>query len=227
MGSSGTSVNARRATEDDAALISRLLACGPSGISVTAECVRGTIALGSHCFILSLDAEILGFVELRAVHPEPERSDAAVVVWMVKRRPLGIGAAALGFILRYAFCSLGLREVWGWVRQDNARMLRLCRHLGVTDNGPWAADPDFRLLIHASGAFANRRAVLGRVEGRVSIRVSGGIQAPAPLQRLRVPVDHSVGQERIAGSPHANTEARANDKIRRQRKWRNCQESCR
>ncbi len=170
VGFSEISVKARRATEDDAALISSLLACGNRDDPVVPESVRGTLALGSHCFILSLDAEILGFVELRAVHPEPERSDAAVVVWMVKRRPLGIGAAALGFILRYAFCSLGLREVWGWVRQNNEAMLRLCRRLGITESGTWQGDPDFRMMMCAGDQFSEIIKRFDRLERRVTVR---------------------------------------------------------
>lgn len=164
-----TCVNARRATEDDAALISSLLACGTRGVSVESESIRGTLALGSHCFVLSLGDNILGLVELRSVHPEPERSDAAVVVWMVNRRPLGIGAAALGFILRYAFCSLGLREVWGWVRQDNDPMLRLCRHLGIVDNGPWVGNPECRLMTFPAEHFADVVPVLARLQRKVWI----------------------------------------------------------
>jgi len=64
---------------------------------------------------------------------------------------------------------LGLREVWGWVRKDNEPMLRLCRHLGIMDNGPWAGDPEFRLMTFSSRSVAEIMPVLERVHRKLWI----------------------------------------------------------
>ncbi len=169
MTSLATTVAAARATEADAQKIVQMLACGLRPVETTVEQVRGTLQADACCFLLERDGKSLGFVELRAIRSVPGREDAVAVVWMVSRRPIGLGAAALGFILRYAFSELGLREVWGWVRHDNEAMLRLCRSLGITDNGTWAGDPDFRLMTCSACELPRIDAALLHLERRVCV----------------------------------------------------------
>lgn len=166
-------VYARRATAADATVIACLLETGSRPVEVTEDQVSGTIEAGSHTFILSHGSTVVGIAELRAVHTEPERSDAAGVVWMVQNRPLGVGVAALCFILRYAFETLQLREVWGWVRQDNAPMLRLCRHLGIRDHGTWAGNPECRLMTFDRAGLQAKRDVLSRLGSRIRVILAG------------------------------------------------------
>jgi RimJ/RimL family protein N-acetyltransferase len=146
-----------------------MLASGLRPIETSAEQVRGTLQADACCFLLRRDDETLGFVELRAIRSVPGREDAAAVVWMASKRPIGLGAAALGFILRYAFHELGLREVWGWVGQDNQAMLRLCRRLGIRDNGTWEGDPDFRLMTCSACELPQIDAVLHDLGKRVCV----------------------------------------------------------
>ena len=149
-----------------------MLASGLRPIETSAEQVRGTLQADACCFLLKRGGETLGFVELRAIRSVAGREDAAAVVWMVARRPIGLGAAALGFILRYAFSELGLWEVWGWVREDNAPMLGLCRRLGLADNGPWNDDPEYLLMTCSRERFGALQDDFHHVGQRVNVRLA-------------------------------------------------------
>jgi len=146
-----------------------MLVSGLRPIETSVEQVRGTLQADACCFLLKRDGETLGFVELRAIRSVPGREDAAAVVWMASKRPIVLGAAALGFILRYAFSELGLREVWGWVREDNAPMLNLCQRLGITNHGQWTGDPDFRLMTCSACELPQIDAVLHDLGKRVCV----------------------------------------------------------
>lgn len=164
-------ITAKRAELADVQCILDVLETGINPTIVTPEQVHGTLLDGSHSFLLYQNNELLGIVELRAIHPEPERSNAVVVIWLVKREPIGIGVVALGFIFRYAFYTLGLREVWGWVRQDNSPMLKLCKHLGLTDNGTWEGDPEFRLITFIKQDFENIEKISSKLKKRIIINL--------------------------------------------------------
>ncbi len=162
-------VTARRAVLADAECIAGILATGVNPAIVTRKQVRGTLNAGAHCFLLYCGEDLLGLVELRAIHPEPERSDALVVIWLVKRRPVGIGVVALGFILQHAFCTLGLSEVWGYVRNDNFPMRALCRRLGIFDNGIWAGNPEFRLMTCSPECFSMQEHLFEYIHRRLRL----------------------------------------------------------
>ena len=162
-------ITARRVGLSEAQCIADLLSIGTHPAIVTVEQVRGTLQAGAHSFLLYRDDELLGLAELRAIHPEPERSDAVVVLWMVTQNPVGIGVAALSFLLQHAFSTLGLSEVWGWVRQSNTPMLALCRRLGLIDHGTWAGDPECRLLTCSAAKFRDIMPTLTRLHARIHV----------------------------------------------------------
>ena len=167
-------VIAVRASPADGALIANLLSRGPRPLRVTVAEARDMVASDPECFLLWQEALALGFVQLRAV--DEGNRDAVGVVWIPCRRPVGIGAAALGFVLQRAFEEIGLREVWGWVADDNWRMLALCKRLGILDRSPWKGNPGQRLVACSRREYDAMRSQMNRLARWAQVMDNGGLR---------------------------------------------------
>lgn len=87
----------------------------------------------SRCFVIWDAQERIGLVELRSIGELAGRLQGEAVLWLACRRRTGLSVRLIVWLLRYAFDTVGLDQLWWSVGVGNTEMLRLCRELGFRE----------------------------------------------------------------------------------------------
>ncbi len=77
----------------------------------------------------------IGLIDLFDFDPKNHRAGLGIVVLDEKERNKGVGAQAIGIVIEYAFSTLGLRQLFANVIEDNEASIRLFKKLGFRKVG--------------------------------------------------------------------------------------------
>ena len=93
--------------------------------------------------------KLLGLIDLFDFDPQNKRAGIGIVVLQDEDRNKGVGSEAISLLCGYAFETLGLRQLYANVTEDNAASLHLFKKLGFVQAG---IKKDW---IFSKGAFKN------------------------------------------------------------------------
>ena len=79
--------------------------------------------------------EHIGNIYLRAIDWIARHGEVGIFIAEPARQSRGSGQAALGLLIRHAFGDLGLRRLYLWVLEDNARAIRAYEKCGFAVEG--------------------------------------------------------------------------------------------
>lgn len=116
--------------------------------------VRGLRAAGGRWFLLTVDGEPVGDMDLRSV--TERTAEFAIMIGDTHRKGQGLGATFATMLHVFAFRDLALARIYVQPRRENVRVQRLERSLGyVPDDSPEArshADDDDVLTMSITAA---------------------------------------------------------------------------
>ena len=77
----------------------------------------------------------VGLIDLFDFDPKNHRAGLGIVVLEQKERNRGVGAEAIKLVMKYAFSTLGLRQLFANVIEDNQASIHLFKKLGFQEVG--------------------------------------------------------------------------------------------
>ena len=78
---------------------------------------------------------VLGLIDLFDFDPKNKRAGVGIVILEEKERNQGIGTEAIKLLTDYAFTTLGLRQLFANVMEDNSASLYLFKKMGFEEVG--------------------------------------------------------------------------------------------
>lgn len=85
--------------------------------------------------ICDQEDQTVGLIDLFDFDPKNHRAGLGIVILEEKERNKGIGAKAIKIVLEYAFSTLGLRQLYANVIEDNEASIHLFKKLGFQEVG--------------------------------------------------------------------------------------------
>ena len=79
--------------------------------------------------ILKLKDESVGFIQFRETDKDTKEAEGCI--WLGRKRDLGYGLNAFYLLLHISFEDLRYERLWGWVRENNEPMNRICQRFGL------------------------------------------------------------------------------------------------
>ncbi|MBT8314190.1 MAG: GNAT family N-acetyltransferase [Maribacter sp.] len=79
--------------------------------------------------------KVLGLIDLFDFDPQNKRAGIGIVILDEKDRNHGIGTEAIALICNYGLTTLGLRQVYANVMEDNVSSLHLFKKMGFVEVG--------------------------------------------------------------------------------------------
>jgi diamine N-acetyltransferase len=79
--------------------------------------------------------KVLGLIDLFDFDPKNKRAGIGIVILEEKERNQGIGAEAIKLLSDYAFTTLGLRQLFANVMEDNSASMHLFKKMGFEEVG--------------------------------------------------------------------------------------------
>jgi len=99
--------------------------------------------------ICNLSEEVIGLIDLFDFDPRNRRAGVGLVILDEKNRNLGLGAAAIELLTKYAFTYLDLKQLYANVAEDNMASIHLFLKMGFKKT---AVKEDW---IYTNGSFKN------------------------------------------------------------------------
>lgn len=81
-------------------------------------------------FIVDVEGRAVGTVDIFDFEPQHQRFGLGVLIYAEEDRRKGYARAAIGAVVDYARDTLGMRQVWAQIAQDNEPSLALFESLG-------------------------------------------------------------------------------------------------
>ncbi|MBT8296764.1 MAG: GNAT family N-acetyltransferase [Maribacter sp.] len=79
--------------------------------------------------------KVLGLIDLFDFDPKNRRAGVGIVILAEKERNHGLGTEAIKLLTEYSFTTLGLRQLFANVLEDNAASLHLFKKIGFKEIG--------------------------------------------------------------------------------------------
>jgi diamine N-acetyltransferase len=79
--------------------------------------------------------KVLGLIDLFDFDPQNKRAGVGIVILEDKERNQGIGTEAINLLSDYSFTTLGLRQLFANVMEDNSASLYLFKKIGFEEVG--------------------------------------------------------------------------------------------
>lgn len=90
----------------------------------------------TRCYIVRHKGESIGLAEVRGITYRDGGLEGEAVLWLGRKRGVGIGIYLIGWILELAFVEIGLDRLWWWVARSNGSMVAICMKLGFREFVP-------------------------------------------------------------------------------------------
>lgn len=82
-----------------------------------------------HVYLLALKDNAVGFLQFRVTNKEIGEVEGSI--WLGRKRDRGYGLNAFYLLLSLSFETLKYKRLWGWVRENNEPMNRICEKFGI------------------------------------------------------------------------------------------------
>ncbi|NND80548.1 MAG: GNAT family N-acetyltransferase [Maribacter sp.] len=79
--------------------------------------------------------KVIGLIDLFDFDPKNRRAGVGIVILTEKERNHGLGTEAIKLLIEYSFTTLGLRQLFANVLEDNAASLHLFKKIGFEEIG--------------------------------------------------------------------------------------------